>query len=62
MTRSTTSSTTPQILSAGALGAILLVGSGITTGMLGFVMLLVCSGVGIFLVRSSLRQQHDHSS
>lgn len=45
-----------QVLLIAALIAILVVGSGITTGPTAFVLLLSCIGVGIFLVRRSLIQ------
>lgn len=46
--------TISQILLIAALIAILVVGSGLTTGTPAFIMLLSCIGVGIFLVRRSL--------
>lgn len=50
-----------QVLFAAALLAIVMVVSGVTTGTLGFVLLLISVGVGIFLVRSSLKQQPTDS-
>lgn len=54
--RAASGETISQILLAAALIAILMVGSGLTTGTTAFVMLLSCIGVGIFLVRRSLAQ------
>lgn len=48
------SETISQVLLTAALIAILVVGSGITTGPTAFILLLSCIGVGIFLVRRSL--------